>query len=326
LTDALVGTIISPAADGYITRLEKTRSQVDWDLVFDARGHFAEPHEGVVVNLGTLAVRNYLNEIREAKLEDPELNVAGISTYGPDRNFAAVLFIEKEGFQPLFERVKVAERHDVAIMSTKGVLVTAARLLVDRLCSAYDVPLLVLHDFDVASFTILDTLRRDTRRYRFESDIKVIDLGLRRADVRAMGLQSEDAASSKSGPGTIRARLRNSGATPEECDFLVHQRVELNAMTSERLVTLIGRKLAEHGIKKIIPVKETFDEAYRLFDRGRCLRDAYDKARTQVDTTHVSAPNDIEKRVAKILKDRPTLRWDAAVKEVHAEYTDEDDG
>ena len=98
-----------------------------------------------------------------------------------------MLFIEKEGFQPLFERVRLAEHHDIAIMSTKGVSVTAARLLVDRMCSAHSIPLLVLHDFDVAGFTILDTLRRDTRRYQFESDFEVIDLGLRLADVRGIG-------------------------------------------------------------------------------------------------------------------------------------------
>ena len=46
-----------------------------------------------------------------------------------------------------------------------------------------------------------------------------------------MRLQSEGAASSKSNAEAIRARLRNSGATPEECEFLVHRRVELNAMT-----------------------------------------------------------------------------------------------
>ena len=131
-----------------------------------------------------------------------------------------MLFIEKEGFQPLFDRVGLAEHHDIAIMSTKGVSVTAARLLVDRMCSAHSIPLLVLHDFDVAGFTILDTLRRDTRRYQFESDFEVIDLGLRLADVQAMGLQSEGAASSKSSAAAIRARLRNSGATPEECDFV----------------------------------------------------------------------------------------------------------
>ena len=171
---------------------------VDWDVVFDARGHFTEPHDGKIVNLGTLGVRSYLAAIREADFEEAELKSASISTCGPDCSFGAVLFIEKEGFQPLFDRVGLAEHHDIAIMSTKGVSVTAARRLVDRMCSAHSIPLLVLHDFDVAGFTILDTLRRDTRRYQFESDFEVIDLGLRLQDVQAMGLQPEVAASSKS--------------------------------------------------------------------------------------------------------------------------------
>ncbi len=201
-------------------------------------------------------------------------------------------------------------------MSTKGVSVTAARLLVDRMCGAHSIPLFVLHDFDTAGFTILDTLRRDTRRYQFESDFEVIDLGLRLADVQAMGLQSEAAASSKSSPQKTRDRLSNSGATPEECEFLLRQRVELNAMTSQQLIVFIERKLAEHGIKKIVPPKQTLDDTYRLFERGRRFQEAYDAAETDLDDADVSAPDDIEQQVTKILNDRPTLRWDAAVRKV----------
>jgi hypothetical protein len=36
----------------------------DWDVVFDARGHFAEPHTNLVIPLGTLNVRGYIAEIR----------------------------------------------------------------------------------------------------------------------------------------------------------------------------------------------------------------------------------------------------------------------
>jgi hypothetical protein len=289
---------------------------VDWDVVFDARGHFTEPHDGEIVNLGTLGVRSYLADIREAKFKQAKLKSARISTHGPDCSFGALLFIEKEGFQPLFDRVGLAEHHDIAIMSTKGVSVTAARLLVDRMCSAHSIPLLVLHDFDVAGFTILDTLRRDTRRYQFESDFEVIDLGLRLADVQAMRLQSEGAASSKSSANAIRARLRNSGATPEECEFLVHQRVELNAMTSEQFVGFIKRKLAEHGIEKIVPSKQALDKAYRLFERGRRLEQTFDKMAMDLEIADARTPDDIEKRIAEIMRERPTLRWDAAVKEV----------
>ena len=43
---------------------------------------------------------------------------------------------------PLFEAVKLAERYDLAIMSTKGMSVTAARELVDVLCGDHGIPLL----------------------------------------------------------------------------------------------------------------------------------------------------------------------------------------
>jgi hypothetical protein len=295
---------------------------VDWDVVFDARGHFTEPHDGKIVNLGTLGVRSFLADIGEAKFEQAELNSARISTCGPDCNFGAVLFIEKEGFQPLFDRVRLADHHDIAIMSTKGVSVTAARLLVDRMCGAHGIPLLVLHDFDVAGFTILDTLRRDTRRYQFENDFEVIDLGLRLQDTQAMGLQSEGAASSKSSASAIRSRLRNNGATPEECEFLVHQRVELNAMTSEQFVEFIKRKLTEHGVEKIVPSKHTLDNAYQLFERSLRLEETFDKMATDLDgSLDARVPRDIKNRVIEIMRQRPTLRWDAAVKEVLAAVT-----
>jgi hypothetical protein len=50
--------------------------------------------------------------------------------------------------------------------------------------------------------------------------------------------------------------LLRSGATPEEADFLLHSRVELNAMTSDQFVDLIERKLNERGLKKVIPDDE----------------------------------------------------------------------
>ena len=93
---------------------------------------------------------------------------------------------------PLFEAVRLAERYDLAIMSTKGMSVTASRELVDALCAQHAIPLLVLHDFDKAGFSIAGTLRRSTRRYRFghRHAANVIDLGLRLDDVS--GLETED--------------------------------------------------------------------------------------------------------------------------------------
>ena len=130
---------------------------------------------------------------------------AGISTRGPAGNISAVLFIEKEGFGPLFRSVNLADRYDLMIISTKGVSVTAARQLVDEVCSENDLPLLVLHDFDLAGFMIFGTLRRDTRRYVFSNSIHVIDLGLRLEDVE--GLEQEPAAATKVSNGNLRDQL-----------------------------------------------------------------------------------------------------------------------
>ena len=97
-----------------------------------------------------------------------------ILTCGPSGRYGALLFIEKEGFGDLFAKTKLAERYDIAIMSTKGVSVTAARRLVDHLCARYSIPLFVLHDFDVSGFTILRTLHCSTRRYQPVDDVPVV--------------------------------------------------------------------------------------------------------------------------------------------------------
>ena len=137
---------------------------VDWDITYDDRGHFTEPHTEQVIGLGTISVRNYLASIGAPDLEEPKFAAGSVETRGPSGCFGAVLFIEKEGFLPLFEAVHLAERYDIAIMSTKGMSSTAARTLIERLCR-HQVPLLVLHDFDKAGFSIIGTLKRDTRRF-----------------------------------------------------------------------------------------------------------------------------------------------------------------
>ena len=38
-------------------------NDVDWDVVFDDRGHLHEPHTGHALGLGTLSVRKYQSEI-----------------------------------------------------------------------------------------------------------------------------------------------------------------------------------------------------------------------------------------------------------------------
>jgi hypothetical protein len=245
-----------------------------------------------------------------------------LRTGGPVNRFGAILFVEKEGFMPLFEAVKLANRYDLAIMSTKGMSVTAARELVDELCGEYDVPLLVLRDFDKSGFSIVGTLSRDTRRYAFNNSFKVIDLGFRLSDVG--GLQAEGVYYNES-PAAVTRNLKENGATDDEVAFLLKQRVELNAMTSPQLVAFIERKLTEHGIKKLVPDDETLEDAYKRMRLQAIVQAHIDELIKNLDEDEdtLKAPDDLRAKIEACQAKRPELRWDAIVKHVAGEGDDE---
>ena len=101
--------------------------------------------------------------MKDPEVVAAEVPYANVDIIGPAGNLSGVLFCEKEGFNPLFKAVDLANRHDLMIISTRGASVTAARLLVDAVCGENDIPLLVLHDFDVAWFH--DPWNTDTATY-----------------------------------------------------------------------------------------------------------------------------------------------------------------
>jgi hypothetical protein len=111
----------------------------------------------------------------------------------------------------------------------------------------------------------------------------VIDLGLRLADVQAMNLQSEPVEySSHVDP---RDNIRSCGASEAECNFLVRRgiyggwrgdRVELNAMTSDQFIAWLERKLADVGVKKVVPNRKALEKAYRRAVRQARVQQAID--------------------------------------------------
>ena len=84
--------------------------------------------------------------------------------------------------------------YDLAIMSTKGVPVAACCDLAARF-NRVGVRVFVVHDFDEAGFTILQTLRRGTR---LAPGAQVIDLGFRLGDVA--GLEGSSRSRASAGP------------------------------------------------------------------------------------------------------------------------------
>jgi hypothetical protein len=285
---------------------------VDWNVVYDARGHFEEPHTNWRSGCGTIEVGSYLHAVQEPDIVPAKFATANIDTIGPSGNIAAALFCEKEGFAPLLKEVKLAERYDVMIISTKGVSVTAARQLIDTICGEHDIPLFVLHDFDVAGFLILGTLQRDTRRYQFLNNIEVIDLGLRLEDID--GLEREPAAATKTNASILRAQLVENGATEEEIDILLSERVELNAMTSDALIAMIEGKLKAYGLEKVVPDNDLLGKAYRTFHRSNELRENFEDLEREFEASKIKVPKNLHTQVHAILKKHSDLRWDDALK------------
>jgi hypothetical protein len=284
-----------------------------WDIVWDARGNLIEPHTNFQLPLGTLQVRAYIRGA-ESKYLPAEQTSDRWHTRGSLDRYGAVLFVEKEGFLPLFRAVKLAERYDLAIMSTKGVSTTAARRLVDDLVMR-KVPVFVIRDFDVAGFTIAGTLRRGTRRYRWRSK-GAIDLGLRLDDVEAEGLEAEDFYHGGRAAG-LTPQLIANGATRAEIEFLCTQRVELNAFPSDQLVAWIERKLEEHGVRKVCPKPETLTQAGKHFARGIVLERLAKRWQRLVERKIAGLNLDgCREAVEKMLEEDHELAWDDALRDV----------
>jgi DNA topoisomerase VI subunit B len=297
------------------------RETASWDVVYDARGHLWEPHTDYEVGLGTLGVREYLTSMRygidDDALQVPELPCR-FPTVGPRHRFGAILYVEKEGFLPLLRQAKFAERYDLALMSSKGMGTTAVRTLVEKLCG--QVKILVLHDFDKSGLSILGTLSRDTRRYKYARDPEVFDLGIRMADVQKWDLQSEEARHG----ADPRENLQLNGATPEEVAFLRGERrgsnhyrgrrVELNAFTSEQFVQWLEEKLIEHKVEKVVPDSATLERAYRRAAALRKYREILEKAIGEVETyaSNIPIPENLLERVKADIAGS-SESWDDAV-------------
>jgi hypothetical protein len=220
----------------------------DWDVIRDARGNLVEPHTYRKVPLGTLEVRDYLSgtywrgDLGRHDDDIPQLTLT-VPTYGPEDRFGSILYIEKEGFQEQVSAANVQERWDLAIASSKGYSVRAARRALIELALTWDVTVLVAHDFDQQGIGIFHLIERE---------VDAVDLGLRLDDVAGL---TPEPVSYRSDP---RRNLRERGASGREIDFLrgdgeTGQRVELNALVGREFIDWLEGKLADAGVSKVVP-------------------------------------------------------------------------
>jgi len=108
--------------------------------------------------------------------------------------------------------------------------------------------------------------------------------------------------------------LAENGATAAEIEILLHERVELNAMTSDALIAMIKRKLKQYGLKKVVPSNELLGEAYREFHRSKELREEFEELESGFEESKIKVPKNLKNQVSAILTKHPDLRWDDALK------------
>jgi len=177
-----------------------------------------------------------------------------------------IIVVEKAGIYEVMKQNRFHKRLDATIVCTKGFTTEAGRQALIKICEEYpDIPILILHDYDVNGILIEETLKRPTkRRDIYVPAERIIDLGLNWKVVKSFGLDKypEPVKLKKQDLGKLEGMFRRGEVTEEEYEFLKQYRVELNALTPEQLLSWLEETLKEMGLGKTIPTQEELDEFF----------------------------------------------------------------
>ena len=224
---------------GIVTDYENEYGEID-GMYREPRGSITHPHRDETITLGTLMVEQYER---------------------PEWNFNKLLYIEKEGAQEALKQNRWLERHDCAVMSSKGFSTRAARDLIDKLVE-HDEPVEVfcVHDADASGTMIYQTLQEATRA-RGARKIQIVNLGLEPWEAIGMGLEVENVDDPKQvKPVAEYVSERDDDDDEDWVEWLQTHRVELNAMTTPQLIEWLDDKMAEHGDGKLIPPEAVLEQ------------------------------------------------------------------
>jgi hypothetical protein len=266
----------------------------------DARGTLYHPHTGEEIPLGTLAVERYRR---------------------PAWTFNKILYSEKEGLITILKAARWPERHDCALVTSKGFASRAVRDVLDLLGETSEpLTFYCIHDADGPGTLIYQALQEGTKA-RPARSVRIVNLGLDPAEAVALGLGAEP-VSRKDGKAVPVAEY----VADEWREWLQTSRVELNAMSTPQFLDWLDAKFAgESG--KVIPPKAVLaerlarDVAAAL--RERITADVLREGRLEERVTTAvegalpavkAAANKLRAEVAKVLAKEPEAAWVAPVK------------
>jgi hypothetical protein len=286
-----------------LTDYENENGEID-GMYREPRGSIYHPHRKDDIPLGTLTVEDYER---------------------PIWTFNKLVYIEKEGFSEALKDNGWPERHDCALMSSKGFTTRAARDLVDKLAE-HDEPCTIFcaHDADAWGTMIYQTFQQATKA-RGARKVRIVNLGLEPWEAIEADLEVEDLeAGEKRKPVAEYVLEREDGDHWEE--WLQTHRVELNAMTTPEFIAWLDRKMAEHGDGKLIPPAETLESeleakleaSVRTAITERILREANLEGQISEILKTIKRPSSTElaKGINTMFDQQPELEWRAHIEAI----------
>ncbi|MDY8111123.1 ATP-binding protein [Fulvimarina sp. 2208YS6-2-32] len=274
--------------EGIITDYETENGDVP-GMYRDPRGTLYHPHEGRTIPLGTLAVEDYER---------------------PSWTFNKVLYIEKEGPFEALKSAKWPERHDCALLTSKGYTTRAVKDLLDLLdADGEPITVFCIHDADAAGTMIYQTLQEETRARPTRRTVEIVNLGLDPWEAIDMGLEIEriDARDRK---GAVARYVVDRPDGSEWQRWLMAQRIELNAMTTPQFIEWLDGKMAAHEGEKVVPPVEVIKSEMRDRTADHVRRDITERVlrEARIDQQVRSALEGIEEPDAAALSDA-TRQW-----------------
>jgi Topoisomerase 6 subunit A/Spo11, Toprim domain len=284
-----------------LTSYENDYGEIE-KLYRDARGTLHHPHTHEEISLGTREVEAYRR---------------------PEWTFNKILYCEKEGFFPILQDADWPERHDCALLTSKGFATRAARDVLDHLGASKEaLRFFCVHDADGPGTMIYQALQQATDA-RPGRKVEIVNLGLEPKEALQMGLTVERVAR-KDGRAVPVANYVSENWRK----WLQSQRVELNAMSTPQFLAWLDRKILLYYSGKLLPPQAVLTEHLkreareRSFDetRARILREQRFEEQADRDFRRLSpamqkAARKLRTRVKQFLKDTPIAWWPKAVTE-----------
>jgi hypothetical protein len=268
----------------------------------DPRGTIYHPHTREEIPLGTFLVEAYER---------------------PEWLFNKVLFIEKQGLFGNLLHARWPERHDCALMTSKGQGTRAAKDLIDFLAETGEpCEFFVMHDADAAGTLIAECLQRATKA-RGARNVKIVNLGLEPQEARDMGLEVEDIEPHE------RFYPVGDYVSDFDTEWLQHHRIELDAMTPARFLEWVDAKFASSP--KLVPpddvmrrrLEDDVRKRYREKITARVLAEARidDQVKAAMEGAKPALENwggKLTQRVKADLRRDATKRWTEPIGDVAA--------